>query len=396
MANKKVVLVRLCKTEEGWRRYPAVIGKNGRVKPGFVRVGEEEREFREGRYQLRTYEGSRMVYRDAGEQAGAAMTARLQTEHLLVAKAAASEAGVKIVEAPGRLSLARELNHFVQAAEDRGSTVAADVYRLASEEFLKITGRVFADEIVPDDLLRYQRALRTRGCSQRTIHNRHVSIVSFLRFCKLDTKALAPIRPKYEKTIPEVYSAEELKAFFASVRDERLRLTYEILLKTGLRMQEAVYLTWENIDFPNGVLKVRSKPEYGFKIKDWEERDIPIPSDLVRRLRACRKKNSDRRLVTGTRTDQPNNKLLRTLKRLVNAAGLNCGQCSGCRKHKECERWWLHKFRATFITQLLRSGMDLRTVMKLSGHNDLDSVMRYLSPASDATIKAHLDSLKWI
>jgi hypothetical protein len=127
MANKKVVLVRLCKTEKGWRRYPAAVGKNGRIKPNFVIVNGQEREFKEGRYQLRTYEGTRMVYKDAGENAAAAQTARTKTEHLLEAKASAKEAGVKIEEMPGRLSLARELNRFIQAAEDRGSNVAAAV-----------------------------------------------------------------------------------------------------------------------------------------------------------------------------------------------------------------------------------------------------------------------------
>ena len=53
MANRNFTLVRLCKTEKGWRRYPAVIGKNGRVKPGFVRVGAKEKEFKEGRYTSR-------------------------------------------------------------------------------------------------------------------------------------------------------------------------------------------------------------------------------------------------------------------------------------------------------------------------------------------------------
>ena len=85
-----------------------------------------------------------------------------------------------------------------------------------------------------------------------------------------------------------------------------------------------------------------------------------------------------------------------SLKRLVKAAGLNCGLCGGCKKRKECERWWLHKFRATCITRLLQSGMDLRTVMKFSGHSDLESLMRYLSPAADAAIKAHIDKVEWM
>ena len=80
----------------------------------------------------------------------------------------------------------------------------------------------------------------------------------------------------------------------------------------------------------------------------------------------------------------------------MKVAKLNCNQCDGCRTSKECERWWLHKFRATCITRLLQSRMDLRTVMKFSGHSDLESVVRYLSPAADAAIKAHVDGVEWM
>jgi integrase len=337
-----------------------------------------------------------MIYRDAGENAAAAITAQTKAEHLLQAKVSAKQAGVKIEEVPGRLSLARELNRFVQAAEDRGSNSAAAVYRTAADEFLRIVGKTFADEITPEDILLHQRGLRKRGCEPRTIANRHASVTAFLRFCKLDVKTLAPAKPKYEKTVPEVYSTEELRAFFASIKDEHLYLIFETLLKCGLRDQEAVYLTWDNIDFATGTLRVRSKPEFDFKIKDKEERDIPVPADLLERLKTYREKHPNGRLVTGTATDKPNRKLLRTLKRLVKAAGLNCNHCESCDKRKECERWWLHKFRATCITRLLQSGMDLRTVMKFSGHSDLESVMRYLSPAADAAIKAHVDRVKWM
>jgi integrase len=397
MPNRKVTLIRLCKTETGWRRYPAVIGRNGRVRPNYVLVGGHQREYPEGRYQLRIYEGSRMVYRDAGDSAAEAATARIKAEHVLAAKAEAAAGGVRIEdEAPGRVSLSRALRRFIQAAEDRGSHESALVYGLACNEFLRIVGKTHADEITADDLLRHQRELRELGKSARTIHNRHAAVVAFLKYVGLDTKTLAPVRPKFEKRLPEIYTPEELQAFFASIKDERLYFIFELLLKTGLREQEAVYLYWNNIDLKNGVLRVRSKPELGFKIKDYEERDIPIPADLLARLRAYRAKHPKIRFVTGTKTDQPNKKLLRTLKRLVNAAGLNCGQCPGCIEHNECSQWWLHKFRSTCITQLLRSGMDLRTVMKFSGHSDLESVMRYLSPAGDEAIKAHVNSVKWM
>jgi hypothetical protein len=83
----------------------------------------------------------------------------------------------------------------------------------------------------------------------------------------------------------------------------------------------------------------------------------------------------------GGREDAPDGHLLRRLKILVKKAGLGCGTCATCLAKTGCENWWLHKFRATYITTLLRSGMDLRTTMRLSGHADLESVMRYLRPA---------------
>ena len=155
------------------------------------------------------------------------------------------------------------------------------------------------------------------------------------------------------------------------------------------------YLTWENVDFAAGTLRVRSKPEFDFKIKDREERS-PIPADLLNRLKSYRKLYPVGRLVTGTATDKPNQKLLRTLKRLVKSAGLNCGQCT-VEHTKECERWWLRDFpRHLHHPPAPSRGMDLRTVMKFSGHSDLDSVMRYLSPAEDKVIKARVNAVTWM
>jgi integrase len=80
---------------------------------------------------------------------------------------------------------------------------------------------------------------------------------------------------------------------------------------------------------------------------------------------------------------------------LVKRAGLNCGNCSTCISNQECEKWFLHKFRASFITTLLRNGMDLRSVMSLSGHADLASVMRYLRPAEGQAVQDKVNSIKW-
>lgn len=56
--------------------------------------------------------------------------------------------------------------------------------------------------------------------------------------------------------------------------------------------------------------------------------------------------------------------------------------CMGCRrKPKKCELWFLHKFRATYATELLREGYDIVSVRKLLGHKPgSEATFRYLAP----------------
>ncbi len=221
MANKVASIVRLCKTERGWRRYPVVFGKNGKIKPGIVMVDGVEREYKQGRYQVRRYQGSKLIYKNAGIRPSEATALREITAAKLGLKKDGADVGVDVdvdlEEDSSRKTVAVELKRFIEAAKDRGSEVAADVYRLAGDEFVSVIRKTYLDEITAGDILKFQRALRKRGCSDRTIANRHASIISFLRWCGLDVKTLAPRKPKYEKTLPETYTSEELTALFQAI-----------------------------------------------------------------------------------------------------------------------------------------------------------------------------------
>jgi len=72
------------------------------------------------------------------------------------------------------------------------------VYELACDEFLEVIGRQYVDEIVADDIIRFQKALAGRGMSPRTVSNRHSSVKASVRYCGCDTKVL-PKPPKYDK-----------------------------------------------------------------------------------------------------------------------------------------------------------------------------------------------------
>jgi len=393
MANRKVSLVRYCKTPAGWRRYSAVIGKNGRVKPGFVTIKGRQYHFPDGHYEARYYEGSDLRYLPVGDDAQQALAACIKHSKLLIARDSAKVAGAVIVEEKGRVNLAKALVRFIQAAKDRGAMVAAAKYKLASDEFLSVTARRYADEVVTDDLMLLQRALRKRGCTDRTIANHHAYVLAFLRFAGVADDVFPAHAPKYEKRLPETYTRDELDGFFASLTNEQHVVTFKIALQCGLREQELMYLQWPDIDFDKKTLLVRSKPEWGFAIKDKEERSVPLPDGLSALLQEY--KQDGQLFITGTKGNKPNTHLLRTLKRLVKAAGLNCGACGACVERSECERWYLHKFRSSYATALLRGGLDVRSVQKLMGHSDLESTMRYLRPAEDTALQGMVNAIQW-
>ena len=398
MANRKVILLRYCKTEKGWRRYPVAIGRNGRIRPNYVLVNGDATEYPERHYELRSYQGSKAIYRNVGNNAADALVEQGRESQLLVARDAAVAGGAVLVEEAGRVPLSRQAIKFVQAAKDRGSIVASDSYRLAIDEFLSVTGRTYADQVTTEDSAGHHLALKKRGCSARTVHNRHMLVKAFLVYCGVSEKTIEPQgrgAPKYDKTLPEIYDSKDLGTFFTSLESPYHLLIFYLLLQTGLREQEAMYLEWTDIDFDASTLTIHAKAELGFRIKDKEERSVPVPLDLLTRLQEYKAANPEKRFVIGNAKDRPHTKLLRLLKGLVKSAGLNCGRCEGCRIRKECEHWFLHKFRATACTQWLRSGLDLRTVQQMMGHSDIASTMRYLRPQEDAHTQTKINTILW-
>jgi hypothetical protein len=154
MANTKVVLMRRVKTDKGWGHYPAAYAANGRVKPGVVIAAGREVKHTTGYYELRYYDGADPVYEALpGASPTEAEYKRRKKAAELSARVVAKKAGVQVVPSdPQRKTLAVELKQFLADTVDRGSLEAAEVYRLACEEFLQVAGRQYADEIVPEDI----------------------------------------------------------------------------------------------------------------------------------------------------------------------------------------------------------------------------------------------------
>jgi integrase/recombinase XerD len=187
--------------------------------------------------------------------------------------------------------------------------------------------------------------------------------------------------PRYTEEEPEVYEQEELDKLFA-VCDAEEQLWYEFFLMTGEREQEVMYTEWRDINLVGSIVRVTHKPDRGWTPKAYKEREIPIPTRLVKNLKAWKAKaNRNCNLLFPTSGCNPKLNFLDSLKAVAERAEL------------DPEDFWLHKFRATFATRCLWAGVDLRTVQQWLGHSDMESTMRYLKPSRSQHVREKVNEI---
>jgi integrase len=103
-----------------------------------------------------------------------------------------------------------------------------------------------------------------------------------------------------------------------------------------LQQEEAAYVAWRDLDLTAGVVRVTAKPEYNFRPKDFEEREVPIPDRLIVSLKRWAKSRNGSELIFPTRNGTPRKhrkQLLDLCKAIAKRAKL------------DPEDFWLHKLQ---------------------------------------------------
>jgi integrase len=394
LANKTVSIVLVAKTEKGWERLPPAWGRNGKLKAQHALIGGQPVLIPKSYYALRTYEGRKTVYRTIGSNVTEATSALGKAERRMAAHAAAAEANTTLVDELKRFDLQVSKEKWLERLESRGKMKSVESVTTAIDQFLSATGHGYSDQITDESMITFYRALRTRGNEDRTVFNKAAFLAAWFRYMKLDVKSIIPERLTFTEKEVEIYDPEEITALLKACRSDYFRVVVQVLYMTGMRKQEAMHLKWVNVDFRRNEIRVREHRAAGSRIKDRAERTVPMPPPLKKVLLKWREVRPTALLVIGTSSDKPNWKWLQTLKRTVRVAGLNCGNCDGCNGSGDCSRWYLHKFRATYTTTLLRS-MDPRSVMEITGHEDIETVMRYWKPLKRSEAARKIATISW-
>jgi integrase/recombinase XerD len=379
--NREVNLTKRVRTPLGWRYCTVVLSANGRVKPDLVIVNGKQQTHKEGAYYLEWREGSKRVRLSVGKDPSDASARRLRKE----AELNAVNNGVSVVPENGQnghRSVAAAVAEFLDETKltKKPKTLAA--YTTALSYFTESCHKLNLEEIERRDLLKFSAFLRDeKDQAPRSVYNKFENVMSFLKAQGIRGLVGKNDWPRYTEEEPEIYEQEELNKLFAKCGPEE-RLWYEFFLMTGMREQEVMYTYWSDVNFAASTVRVSHKPDRGWTPKAYKEREIPIPSKLVKSLKVWKAK-SDKTcsLVFPTAGCNPKLDFLDGLKAVAERA------------KQDKENFWLHKFRATFATWSLWAGVDLRTVQQWLGHSDMESTMRYLKPSRSQHVRDKVNEI---
>jgi integrase/recombinase XerD len=369
--------------EPAWNR-------NRSLRSGYAEVAGKHEHHPEGIYYLRYMRGSKRVRQSVGSQADVATAALRNVELNLKARAlgrtVSDESSVSSFPsvtpmcnslAEAIVDYAREIRQF------RSPKTAGECERILARFAQRHPGKLFAD-ITRKDLIGHMAHLKAEGLGDRTIFNHITRVNALLRANGAEKLLRRTDWPRYDEQEVTAYTTEQLASLFQAASLEEREL-FEFFLGTGFREQEVMYMTWANVDFTTKVISIWSKPEMGFRVKDKEERSVPVPDSLIYSLEA-RKRQKDSTLIFPTKQNNPDGHFLRRLKSLAYRAGLNCAECVSkngkhCRTSPVCSRWGLHKFRKTYATMHSEAGVSAPTIQRWLGHSDLATTLRYLAIA---------------
>ncbi len=284
----------------------------------------------------------------------------------------------------GRLNLpkGRKLHRgFVEAADDYlqrledtdGKNLVPKTRHLKNhlKPFFK-THRL--DGITDFNIRQYRKARRTAGASVATINRELATLRHMLKsaglwkWIKKDAIPEIGMEPEPQQpmiALNDVQSAALMQGAIAD-QDGRCWLFVAFGLGAAMRHREILRVRYDQIDFPNRRIFIPDAKA--------GQREQPITQSLADALMRQRgMEDEDKRdswvfptLIPKQSKAGHRTNMARQFARAVVRAGLDPDKVTP------------HTMRRTAITKLVRAGVDLPTIQKISGHKTLAMVLRYV------------------
>jgi len=263
-------------------------------------------------------------------------------------------------------------------AEKNCSEFTCEAYRTDLTQFVEFLGSISPEaKRLDKGLLRSFLGILTRqGLKPRSVNRKLASLRTFFKFLVKEgvlqsNPAVSLLSPKLGKVLPAYLSIDEVRAALrlpeqSSVLGLRDRAILELFYGTGIRLRELAGVTLDDLDFVNGLLRVRGKGRKERVVPLGEGTRHALEAYLQRRWELLSRGQPDPRVVFLSKRGlplQPRQIGARVSKYLAVVSKSGKGNP--------------HLLRHTFATHLLEEGADLMAVKEMLGHASLSTTQVY-------------------
>jgi integrase len=333
----------------------------------------------DGLYLIEWRAGGKRRRESAGVTAAQALEAQRRKRHELEGRELGVPGFELAGEAPKTAPLYIAVRNYLAQIEALKKPNTHRKYEAVLDRFVEFfRDRESIDQIADDDLTRYIIALKKdHNLGANTILHNAIIVAQFFKRQGRAGITRGLQLPERITPLPREYRTADLAKFFKAAYDSEKAL-FSTFLLTGLRELEVVHLFWTDVSFELQTVRVTAKPELGFYPKRWEEREVPIPVQLIGLLKAHARRPGCNFVFSSPKGNREYHMLDRC-KAVAERAGL------------DPTKFDLKTFRSTFASRTLRTGFDVRTVQHWMGHKSLETTMRYLVPSQE--VHARLDQV---
>jgi len=271
------------------------------------------------------------------------------------------------LELPAKEEFERYLRHKSRLNHKRSTLDSSFTSTMLFLDFYRKSGKSDLKDLERSDLEAFIEHEQDRGLKISTVKTRMAFIIAFLHF--LIEQELIPgtalkrsIKLKLPDTLPRAIAPKDVRKLLSVIHNTRDRALILLLLRTGIRIGEALGLTLNDLD-------LRERKVHLFQgEKNSMGRVVYFSDDALFALtRWLRRRDTTREFLFYGQGNRP----------LCYSAALN-------RFHKYLGRakltekgYTVHSLRHTMASELLNAGMHLECLQKLMGHQDIEVTSRY-------------------
>ncbi|HKD61862.1 MAG TPA: tyrosine-type recombinase/integrase [Terracidiphilus sp.] len=407
--HKRVNLVQYRRVGARWQFVP-VVRKNGKPDPRLILIKGEPTSSRGGHFYLAWREDGKLKRQAVGSSPREALNAW----HLKMGVLTGDVEPEPEPETAESKTIDAAIAEYLRDVKATKSAATYTAYRRDLAWFRNHCGKHLVSRLDRSDVMVLFAAGREEGLNQKTTNRKVVVMLHAMRGAGAEIKLRKGDWPKTADKQIEVYTPDELQKFFDACTEDQ-RVLFQTFLLTGFRSEEVATLIWPDIHYTTGKISVSAKPQWAFTPKSYEIRLVEVPSALLAKLKS-RKKQSSSLLVfpAPKHPTRPNYggdgvdaHLLEACKEIALRAGLNCGKCQGtctvkrsttkkqklpysCKTAPRCSRWFLHKWRHTFASNMLPV-LGLKKLQLVLGHKDISTTQKYLHLVAEDEVKEKVE-----